>query len=66
MALCNMLLVWQDPVPWQMGPSKTARIYIDQATAEIGSLLVPAWGKSRMERAVNGLPSLIRAFCEAK
>ena len=44
--------------------AKTARIYIDQATAEISNRMLPERGKARMVRAVRGLPWLVRAFCE--
>ena len=38
---------------------KTARLYIDQATSEVGLLSLPAWGKARMAKGVSSLEALI-------
>ena len=39
--------------------AKTARLYINQATSEVGLLSLPAWGKARMAKGVSSLEALI-------
>ena len=46
---------WQD--------RRTARVYINQAMADVAALSLPRWGQSRLERAAHALPALLREAC---
>lgn len=39
--------------------AKTARLYINQATSEVGLLSLPTWGKRRVARGVATVSTLV-------
>ena len=43
--------------------SKTAKLYIDQATAETTELQLPAWGRRRISVAVKGIQCVVNEAC---
>ena len=45
---------------WQQ--AKTAKIYIDQAAADLNSLSVPEWGRVRLQRAAAGIGLAVSDF----